>query len=93
MIPPFERAPCLLSGCSSRRPYVVNLLPCISRICQRPEEAIQETLATAMTRMCPVLMGFTNDAEVKVSFKKVTFPWHKLFQFYKPFQVFCHCRS
>lgn len=51
------------------RPYVVNLLPCISRICRRPEEAIQETLATAMAKMCPVLMGFTNDAEVKLLLK------------------------
>ena len=44
----------------------MNLLPCISRICKRDEEAIQETLATAMHKLCPVLMGFTNDNEVKV---------------------------
>ena len=44
----------------------MNLLPCISRICKRDEEAIQETMATAMQKLCPVLMGFTNDNEVKV---------------------------
>ena len=49
------------------RPYVVNILPCIARICPRPEDAIQETLASAMQKMNPVLMGFTNDAEIKVS--------------------------
>lgn len=48
------------------RPYVVNMLPCISRICKRPEEAIQDTLDTAMQKLCPVLMGFTTDVEVKV---------------------------
>ena len=44
----------------------MNLLPCLARICRRPEEAIQETLATAMQKICPVLMAFTNDVEVKV---------------------------
>lgn len=49
------------------RPYVVNLLPCLAKICRRPEEAIQETLAQSMEKICPVLMSFTNDNEVKVS--------------------------
>ena len=49
------------------RPYVVNLVPCISKLCLREEEAIQETLQTAMKKICPVLMGFSNDQEVKVS--------------------------
>ncbi|XP_013398873.1 huntingtin [Lingula anatina] len=47
------------------RPYVVNLLPCISRICKRPEEAVQETLNVAMQKMAPVLMVFCNDVETK----------------------------
>ena len=50
------------------RPYIVNLLPCITRLCQRPEEAVQETLATSMAKLCPVLINFANDTEVKVSF-------------------------
>ncbi len=45
----------------------MNLLPCIARICKREEEAVQETLATSIAKLCPVLMGFTNDNEVKVS--------------------------
>ena len=48
------------------RPYVVNLLPCLARISRRPEESIQETLAAAMQKLMPTLMGFTNDTEVKV---------------------------
>ena len=48
------------------RPYVVNLLPCLARVCRRPEEAVQETLAPAMAKMAPVLMGFTTDVEIKV---------------------------
>jgi huntingtin len=48
------------------RPYVVNLLPCLARICRRPEEGLQETLQVAMGKMAPVLLGFTNDLETKV---------------------------
>ncbi|XP_064630020.1 huntingtin-like [Lineus longissimus] len=51
------------------RPYVVNLLPCVARICRRNEEPVQETLATCMQKVCPVLMSFTNDSEVKVLLK------------------------
>ncbi|XP_074640755.1 huntingtin-like [Tubulanus polymorphus] len=51
------------------RPYVVNLMPCIARICRRTEESVQETLAITMQRICPVLMGFTNDSEVKILLK------------------------
>ena len=49
------------------RPYIVNLLPCITRLCQRTEEAIQDTMAISMTKLCPVLMSFANDSEIKVS--------------------------
>ena len=45
---------------------MVNLLPCLSRICKRPEEAVQETLASAMAKLSPVLMGFTTDSDIKV---------------------------
>ncbi|ELT98253.1 hypothetical protein CAPTEDRAFT_220329 [Capitella teleta] len=51
------------------RPYVVNLLPCLARICRRPEESLQETLVVAMAKMAPVLLGFTNDPETKVLLK------------------------
>ncbi|XP_050396465.2 huntingtin [Patella vulgata] len=47
------------------RPYIVNLLPCLTRICQRDEEAVQDTLGIAMSKICPSLMGFANDTEVK----------------------------
>ncbi|XP_029645621.1 huntingtin isoform X2 [Octopus sinensis] len=51
------------------RPYIVNLLPCIARVCKREEEAIQETLAASMQKICPVLMAFANDSEVKALLK------------------------
>ncbi|XP_041368406.1 huntingtin-like isoform X2 [Gigantopelta aegis] len=51
------------------RPYIVNLLPCLVRICRRDEEAIQDTLATAMQKICPSLMVFANDIEVKALLK------------------------
>ncbi|XP_071090376.1 huntingtin-like isoform X1 [Haliotis cracherodii] len=48
------------------RPYIVNLLPCLARICRRDdEEAVQETLSSSMQKICPGLMGFANDTEVK----------------------------
>jgi len=48
------------------RPYVVNLLPCLVRICQRPEEMVHETLASAMSKISPVLISFMTDTETKV---------------------------
>ncbi|CAH1783183.1 unnamed protein product [Owenia fusiformis] len=51
------------------RPYVVNILPCLARICRRHEDAIQETLQTAMHKICPVLMSFSTDSEIKVLLK------------------------
>jgi len=48
-------------------PYVVNLLPCLLRICQRPEEMVHETLAGAMAKISPVLVGFMTDIETKVT--------------------------
>ncbi|RUS73694.1 hypothetical protein EGW08_018541 [Elysia chlorotica] len=51
------------------RPYIVNLLPCIARICRREEEAIQETLSAAMPKICSALMPFANDTEVKALLK------------------------
>ena len=51
---------------STLRPYVKNLLPCLIRICRRPEESIQETLASVMPKLCFVFMRFATDAEIKV---------------------------
>ena len=48
------------------RPYIVNLLPYIARICRREEEAVQETLSNSMPKICSALMAFANDSEVKV---------------------------
>lgn len=50
------------------RPYTVNLMPSLAKICQRrDEESVQETLAVAISKLMPVLGQFTNDKEVKVS--------------------------
>lgn len=52
------------------RPYTVNLLPCLAKICQRVnEELVQETLAVAVTKVMPVLGQFTNDKEIKMLLK------------------------
>ncbi|XP_076001900.1 huntingtin isoform X2 [Genypterus blacodes] len=51
------------------RPYLVNLLPCLSRITKRQEESVQETLAAAMPKIMAALGHFANDGEVKVLLK------------------------
>ncbi|XP_052100645.1 huntingtin-like [Mytilus californianus] len=51
------------------RPYIVNLLPCLARICKREDEAIQETLSIAMQKICPPLMSFATESEVKALLK------------------------
>lgn len=48
------------------RPYIVNLLPCIARISKREDEAIQDILAQSMQKICPPLIGFANESEIKV---------------------------
>uniref|UniRef100_A0A3B3R269 Huntingtin n=1 Tax=Paramormyrops kingsleyae TaxID=1676925 RepID=A0A3B3R269_9TELE len=59
--------------CPSRsrvcRPYLVNLLPCLTRISKRPEETVQETLATAIPKLMAALGNFANDNEIKVLLK------------------------
>ena len=49
------------------RPYIVNMLPCLGRICKREDEGIQETLMLTMQKISPALMVFANDTEVKVA--------------------------
>ncbi|XP_037546596.1 huntingtin, partial [Nematolebias whitei] len=51
------------------RPYLVNLLPCLSRIAKRQEETVQETLAAAVPKTMAALGHFANDGEVKVLLK------------------------
>ncbi|XP_034058292.1 huntingtin isoform X3 [Gymnodraco acuticeps] len=51
------------------RPYLVNLLPCLSRITKRQEESVQETLAAAMPKIMSALGHFANDGEIKVLLK------------------------
>ncbi|KAF3687242.1 Huntingtin Huntington disease protein -like protein [Channa argus] len=51
------------------RPYLVNLLPCLTRITKRQEETVQETLAVAMPKIMVALGHFANDGEVKVLLK------------------------
>ncbi|CAG03293.1 unnamed protein product, partial [Tetraodon nigroviridis] len=53
----------------SLRPYLVNLLPCLTRITKRQEETIQETLAAAMPKIMAALGHFANDGEIKVLLK------------------------
>ncbi|XP_035993085.1 huntingtin isoform X2 [Fundulus heteroclitus] len=51
------------------RPYLVNLLPCLSRITKRQEETVQETLAAAIPKIMSALGNFANDGEIKVLLK------------------------
>ncbi|XP_008276136.1 huntingtin isoform X2 [Stegastes partitus] len=51
------------------RPYLVNLLPCLTRITKRQEEMVQETLAAAMPKIMSALGHFANDSEIKVLLK------------------------
>uniref|UniRef100_A0A673B0I3 Huntingtin n=1 Tax=Sphaeramia orbicularis TaxID=375764 RepID=A0A673B0I3_9TELE len=51
------------------RPYLVNLLPCLTRITKRQEETVQETLAAAMPKIMVALGHFANDSEIKVVLK------------------------
>ncbi|CAK6962936.1 huntingtin isoform X10 [Scomber scombrus] len=51
------------------RPYLVNLLPCLTRITKRQEESVQETLAAAMPKIMTALGHFANDGEIKVLLK------------------------
>ncbi|XP_028270015.1 huntingtin isoform X2 [Parambassis ranga] len=51
------------------RPYLVNLLPCLTRITKRQEETVQETLAAAMPKIMAALGHFANDSEIKVLLK------------------------
>ncbi|XP_046900324.1 huntingtin isoform X3 [Hypomesus transpacificus] len=53
------------------RPYLVNLLPCLTRITKRQEETVQETLAAAVPKILGALGHFANDGEVKVLLKSL----------------------
>ncbi|XP_056410998.1 huntingtin isoform X2 [Hyla sarda] len=51
------------------RPYLVNLLPCLTKICKRQEESVQETLAAAIPKIMAAFGNFANDHEIKVLLK------------------------
>uniref|UniRef100_A0A8D0L1P4 Huntingtin n=1 Tax=Sphenodon punctatus TaxID=8508 RepID=A0A8D0L1P4_SPHPU len=51
------------------RPYLVNLLPCLTRISKRSEESVQETLAAAIPKIMAAFGNFANDNEIKVLLK------------------------
>uniref|UniRef100_A0A8C8T0C0 Huntingtin n=1 Tax=Peromyscus maniculatus bairdii TaxID=230844 RepID=A0A8C8T0C0_PERMB len=51
------------------RPYLVNLLPCLTRTSKRPEESVQETLAAAVPKIMASFGNFANDNEIKVLLK------------------------
>ncbi|XP_063237175.1 huntingtin isoform X2 [Bacillus rossius redtenbacheri] len=47
------------------KPYMLNLIPCIMHVAQRPEEPILETLAAAMHKIFRALGKFASDNDVK----------------------------
>ncbi|XP_065121576.1 huntingtin isoform X4 [Paramisgurnus dabryanus] len=51
------------------RPYLVNLLPCLTRITKRQEETVQETLSSSIPKIMASLGHFANDGEIKVLLK------------------------
>ncbi|XP_021116025.1 huntingtin isoform X3 [Heterocephalus glaber] len=51
------------------RPYLVNLLPCLTRTSRRPEESVQETLAAAIPKIMASFGNFANDNEIKILLK------------------------
>ncbi|CAI5783568.1 huntingtin isoform X1 [Podarcis lilfordi] len=51
------------------RPYLVNLLPCLTRVSKRSEESVQETLAAAIPKIMAAFGNFANDNEIKVLLK------------------------
>lgn len=56
----------LLSFSFFLRPYLVNLLPCLTRITKRQEETVQETLSSSIPKIMSALGHFANDGEIKV---------------------------
>uniref|UniRef100_A0A672KV16 Huntingtin n=1 Tax=Sinocyclocheilus grahami TaxID=75366 RepID=A0A672KV16_SINGR len=48
------------------RPYLVNLLPCLTRITKRQEETVQETLSSSIPKIMAALGHFANDGEIKM---------------------------
>ncbi|XP_051558825.1 huntingtin-like isoform X1 [Myxocyprinus asiaticus] len=51
------------------RPYLVNLLPCLTRITKRQEETVQETLSSSIPKIMAALGHFGNDGEIKMLLK------------------------
>ncbi|XP_054855013.1 huntingtin isoform X2 [Eublepharis macularius] len=51
------------------RPYLENLLPCLTRVCKRSEESVQETLAAAIPKIMSAFGNFANDNEIKALLK------------------------
>ncbi|KAK7166044.1 hypothetical protein R3I93_005972 [Phoxinus phoxinus] len=51
------------------RPYLVNLLPCLTRITKRQEETVQETLSSSIPKIMTALGHFANDGEIKMLLK------------------------
>uniref|UniRef100_A0A8C1W8L5 Huntingtin n=1 Tax=Cyprinus carpio TaxID=7962 RepID=A0A8C1W8L5_CYPCA len=51
------------------RPYLVNLLPCLTRIAKRQEETVQETLSSSIPKIMAALGHFANDGEIKMLLK------------------------
>ncbi|KAF6037881.1 hypothetical protein EB796_003811 [Bugula neritina] len=49
-----------------RRAFVVNLLSCVTKMAERHEEALQESLMSAMPNIASSLMVSATDAEVKL---------------------------
>ncbi|ESO07434.1 hypothetical protein HELRODRAFT_170769 [Helobdella robusta] len=51
------------------RPYLVNILPCLSRISQRSDESIQECLLSFMHNISSILIPYATELEIKMLMK------------------------
>uniref|UniRef100_H2ZNB7 Huntingtin n=1 Tax=Ciona savignyi TaxID=51511 RepID=H2ZNB7_CIOSA len=47
------------------RPYILNLLPCLCRISQREEDAVQEVLSSSLAKIFIVLGAFASESEIQ----------------------------
>jgi huntingtin len=60
---------CHLIKASKCRSYVGHLLPSVGRALKRDDELVQETLAAAMVKICPVLAPYMAESELQTLIK------------------------
>lgn len=54
------------------RPYIMSLLPALSKICERDDDSIQECLSSSLPKIFSCLGSFAGDAELKEFLQSVT---------------------